>query len=167
MAKDKAKEDVKKGEETGEKPKKSKKLLILLGILLLGAVGGGAAWYVQVYQNAGPRIEKPKPPIFVTLDTFTVNLQSSDGVDHFLQVGIDLRVADDSAVEAIKLHMPEIRNSVLLLLSGKHVEELSSTEGKQRLSAEILEQVNKPLNPKAKGPGKQVLGVYFTSFVIQ
>jgi flagellar FliL protein len=52
-----------------------------------------------------------------------------------------------------------------LLLSSKSGEQIASLEGKQRLSAEIQEQVNKPLNAKATGKG--VTGVFFTSFVIQ
>lgn len=169
MAKDREKEE-KKGEDQGaEAPKKKKNLLLMLGVLvvLASSVGGGAAWYFLQSANGhgeAQKEEKPKPPVFVTLDTFTVNLQG-DGGEHYLQVGIDLRVADQAVVEAVKLHMPEIRNGVLLLLSSKRSEELTSMEGKQKLSAEIQDQVNKPLN--LKGDNKGVVGVYFTSFVIQ
>lgn len=170
MAKDKAKEAPKQEEAaTEEQPKKKKgKLKILILLLVLLAGGGGAAWYFT--QGSGehaaePKPEPPKPPVFVTLEPFTVNLQPSDAGDHYLQVGIDLKVADSKVVDEIKLHMPEIRNGVLLLLSSKQVEDISTVEGKQKLSAEIVAQANKPIS--AKEPGKGVVGVFFTSFVIQ
>lgn len=165
MARDKAKEEVK---EAGEPPKKKGKLLLILGVLLvLGGAGGGAAWYfTQLGAKSAEHMEiKPKPPVFVTLETFTVNLQSDGESDHYLQVGIDLKVTDSTVVDLVKLHMPEIRNSVLLLLSSKSAGQITSLEGKQKLSEEIQVQVNKPLNAKATNKG--VTGVYFTSFVIQ
>lgn len=164
MAKDKAKETA-KGDD--EPPKKKGKLLLVVGALLvLSGVGGGTAWYlVQSDKAAEQQAQKPKPPVFVTLETFTVNLQSDGESDHYLQVGIDLKVADSTVVDMIKLHMPEIRNGVLLLLSSKSGRQLASLEGKQKLSEEIQAQINKPLNAKATSKG--VTGVYFTSFVIQ
>jgi len=168
MAKDKAKEAA----VADEPPKKKKgKLFLILGILLvLGGGGGGAWWYLtqsgaKSAEHAEHKEEKQKPPVFVTLETFTVNLQADGGNEHYLQVGIDLKVTDSAVVDLVKLHMPEIRNSVLMLLSSKSAEQIASLEGKQKLSAEIQEQVNKPLNAKATDKG--VTGVFFTSFVIQ
>ena len=164
MARDKAKEEV----VADEPPKKKDKLFLILAILLvLGSAGGGAAWYFNQSdtKSAEHQEEKPKPPVFVTLETFTVNLQAEGSGEHYLQVGIDLKVTDSAVVDMVKLHMPEIRNAVLLLLSSKSAEQIASLEGKQKLSTEIQEQVSKPLN--AKAPGKGVTGVFFTSFVIQ
>lgn len=164
MARDKAKEEV-----VAEPPEKKKgKLFLVLGILLvLGGAGGGAAWYFTQSDDkpAESKEEKQQAPVFVTLETFTVNLQADGGGEHYLQVGIDLKVTDLTVVELVKLHMPEVRNGVLLLLSSKSAEQIAGLEGKQKLSAEIQEQVNKPLNAKATGKG--VTGVFFTSFVIQ
>ena len=165
MAKDKAKEEV--AAEEPPKKKKGKLLLVIAILFVLGGVGGGTAWYFTPSgaKQVEHKDEKPKPPVFVTLESFTVNLQAEGGSDHYLQVGIDLKVTDETVVDLVKLHMPEIRNGVLLLLSSKNAEQITSLEGKQKLSAEIQEQVNKPLNAKATGKG--VVGVFFTSFVIQ
>ena len=166
MAKDKAKEEAKGGEEP---PKKKGKLLLVLGaVLVLAGAGVGGAWYFT--QSGGKHAdehkeEKPKPPVFVPLETFTVNLQPDGGSERYLQLGIDLKVTDQAVIDVVKLHMPEIRNGVLMLLSSKSAEQIASLEGKQKLSGEIQEQVNKPLDVKATGKG--VTGVYFTSFVIQ
>jgi len=167
MAKDKAKiEEVE--EEAPPGNKKGSLFLILAILLVLGGLGGGAAWYFTQLgaKSAGGAEEKAKPPVFITLETFTVNLQGDGGSgsgERYLQVGIDLKVADQAVVESVKLHMPEIRNGILLLLSSKSAEQISGLEGKQKLSMEIQGQVAKPLAAMGKG----VIGVYFTSFVIQ
>lgn len=159
-------------EEEPPKPKKKGKLLtILLALILLGGGGGGAAWWFMAgsKQGATPhdakKEEAEKPPIFFRLDQFTVNLQKGDGDDHYLQLDIDVQVSDDKVIEHIKLRMPQIRNAMLLLLSSKTPQDLASVEGKQKLSAEIVTQINKILG--VTEPKKGVLGVYFSSFVIQ
>lgn len=158
-------------EEAPKPKKKSKLLIILIALLLLGGGGGGAAWY---FLGAGKgdakhaeqkKAEAEQPPIFTRLEPFTVNLQKTDGDDHYLQVEMDLQVADNKAIDNIKLRMPQIRNALLLLLSSKSPEELASVEGKQKLSADIVAQINKIIG--AKEPKTGVLGVYFSSFVIQ
>lgn len=158
-------------QEEAPKPKKKGKLLIILvALLLLLGGGGGAAWYFLGAGKGGnsqaeKKQEPEKLPIFTRLEQFTVNLQKSDGEDHYLQVEMDLQVAEDKVVDSIKVRMPQIRNAMLLLLSSKSPEELASVEGKQKLSADIVAQINKIIG--AKEPKAGVLGVYFSSFVIQ
>lgn len=171
MAKDKAKAEIKPAEEADAKPKKPKLIILALVLLLLVGGGGGAAWYFLVGSKKGgdehKKVEKEKPPVFTSLEVFTVNLQSSDGSDHFLQLNVDLKVADPLVVEAIKSHMPEVRNGVLLLLSSKTVEDVATLEGKKKLSAEILQRVNEPLHLKEGEKDKGAQDVLFTAFVIQ
>ena len=160
------------------KPKKKKKLLIILIVLLLAGGGGGAAWWFLKGNKApdpkaagkvavAPKKDEPElPPIFVRIDTFTVNLKRVDAEDRFLQTEMQFKLTDPKASEALKLRMPEIRNALLLLLSSKTQEELVTIEGKQKLSSDIVTQANQII--RAKEPTKDgVHGVYFTSFVIQ
>lgn len=168
MAKDKEKPEVKSA-EAAAKPKKPKLIiLVIVAVMLIGG-GGGAAWYFLMGAKKGgdthQKEDKQKPPVFVTLERFTVNLSSSDGVDHFLMIGVDLKVADQKAADVVKSHMPEIRNGVLLLLSSKTVEVLATLEGKKKLSAEIVKQVNDPLHLKEGEQG--TTDALFTEFVIQ
>ncbi|MFN3397469.1 MAG: flagellar basal body-associated protein FliL [Sulfurimicrobium sp.] len=167
MAKDKAKPAAEAAEAAPRKGKGKRLIIIVAAVVLLGG-GGGAAWYFLQGKKAGSEAqvkhEDPaKPPVFVKLDAFTVNL-TADGEDHYLQTDIELKVSDAKVSDQVKEHMPEIRNNVLLLLSSKTAGALSTMEGKQKLSDEIKEQVNKVLHAKdADG----VSGVFFTSFVIQ
>jgi flagellar FliL protein len=152
-------------EATPAKGKKSPLLLIGVAVVAL-ALGGGAAWFfaAKTQAPAGTAEAKPKhanAPIFVTLEPFVVNL--SGDVQHYLQVGIDLRVVDNHVNDQIKAHLPEIRNAVLLLLSSQTIETLSTIEQKNQLRAEILEAVNKPLGintpaPKSDAPKADAIG---------
>lgn len=164
MAKDKAKKE-EIVEESEVKPKKKSKLLILIVLAVLLAGGGGAAWYFTQGNSAHPaKEEKPKivPPVFEKLDAFTVNLA---GAERYLQVEMSLKISDAKVSEEIKLRMPEIRDSILRLLSSKQAEELASVEGKTKLSEDIKKQVNHVLGTKS--PQEGVLAVLFLSFIIQ
>ena len=147
-------------------PKKSKKkLFIIIGVVvLLAGGGGGGAWFMTQAKQA-PSVaeaEPPKPPIFMPLETFTVNLQG--GVS-YLQTDITLQVSDPAQLEEIKLHMPRIRSRLLALLSSKKAEDLATAENKKNLAQEIMAQVAQPFYPKGKP--QKIDDVLFTTFVIQ
>ncbi len=169
---------------------KKKKIFVLAAAVVLLAAGGGGAYWLMANkaankggdaseeQEAGDTA-KGKPPVFVNLEPFTVNLVS-EASDRYLQVGIDLKVSGPEVGEKIKLHLPEIRNGVLLLLTSKRVDDLSSAEGKNLLREEIRDAVNRPIGyfrevpaapdgekPVPTPPQTGVLDVLLTSFVIQ
>jgi flagellar protein FliL len=154
-----------KGAKTEKKSGGKKRVLIIVGaVLLLGAGGGGAAWYLDRKQDSAEVQVKQKPPVFVTLDTFTVNLQSEHGDQH-LQTNLTLKIEDAAAADLIKLHMPEIRNRVLLLLSSKAASQIAAVEGKRKLASELLAEIRQPFGENR--PELAVQSVLFTSFVIQ
>ncbi|MDP1925595.1 MAG: flagellar basal body-associated protein FliL [Thiobacillus sp.] len=145
--------------------KSKKKLFILVGfVVLLLAGGGAAAWF---FTQGSPESkeahnEPAKPPIFLPLETFTVNLQ--DG-EQYLQTDITLQVAEQTDVDTIKLQMPRVRSRLLTLLSSQNAESLASPESKKKLVKDIQAQVNQPFD--AKGKPQHVTDVLFTTFVIQ
>jgi flagellar FliL protein len=144
-------------------PKKSWLLIIVLLLVVLGA-GGGAAWWFLLRHKSGdePAPQHVTAPVFLPLDQFTVNLQPEEGQQQFLQVAVTLKLASDAASEGIKLQMPEVRNRILLLLSSKKPAEVVSVEGKQKLAAEIIEQIDvsiaeqRPAKPKRAQAHKAV-----------
>lgn len=149
-------------------PKKSKKKLLVVGSLLLLLVlgGGGAAVFMsgETDPNAAPVAEPVKPPVYLAMDAFTVNLQPEMG-EQFLQVAFTLQLADQAQVDQIKLYMPLVRSRLLMLLSSKKPSELSSADGKQKLQEEIVATLREPFAPTMQPAG--VDGVFFTAFVIQ
>jgi flagellar FliL protein len=150
-------------------PKSKKKLIIIIAAVALLAGGGGAAWYflqpkADAHKKEVKKEEPEKPPVFVTLETFTVNLQP-DPDEKFLQVDLTVKVAKPEQEEELKQHMPEIRNRVLMLLSSKKASELTSLEGKNALAKEITDQIKLPFSKEGKP--QEIQGVFFTSFVVQ
>lgn len=167
MAKAKEKPKEEAAEETGG-GKKKKGLLIVIILLSLVVLGGGgaAAWYFLAGHKAAAGAEKPKPkpPIFERLDTFTVNLAGGDQ-DRYLQVEISLKISDRKIADDVKLHLPEIRDAMLRLLSSKKAQDISTAAGKTKLSEEIRQRINKVIG--VKSPDEGVVGVLFLSFIIQ
>lgn len=177
-------------------PAKSKKLLIIIiaAVVLILAIGGGvAAWVVssraplegeeedvETSQKAEPAV----PPTFLPLDNMVANLADPGG-DRFVQIGITLELADDKTAEQVKKYLPSIRSGILLLVSQRTSAELLQIEGKEKLAADILKEVSRPLGygasaerPRASRSRKKeeaekpaqenpVRRVLFASFIIQ
>jgi len=138
---------------------------IFIAVLVLAAAGG-AAWYFLASHAAGsaPGTAAAKPPVYVPLEPFTVNLAEENG-DHYLQVGITYQVSDDKLADTMKQYMPVLRNRILLLLSAKKPSELASIEGKHKLVDELVAAVREALPPIP--PDEQLRGALLSSFVIQ
>jgi flagellar FliL protein len=123
-------------------------LLLLVAALAVGGSGGGVAWWM-IGRESGA--EKPAPvvqPAFVPLELFTVNLRPDAGApQHYIQVGITLKVASDAVAEKIKGQMPEIRNRMLLILSAKSVNDMLRLEGKNQLARELQLEASKIVDP--------------------
>jgi len=157
------------GAETPAPRKSKKKLLLLIAALLLALCAGvGAAWYFSGDSSAAAapaKPEPPKPPVFLPMDQFTVNLQPEDNGDQYLQIAFTLQLANEEQVERVKTYMPLLRSRLLMLLSSKKASEISSAEGKKKLQEEIIAQVKQPFTPQ--GAPVAASGVFFTSFVIQ
>jgi len=151
-------------------PVAKSRLPLILGVvtlvLLLCLGGGGFYWWThrQVAGEEHKAVEK-KPPVFVNLEPFTVNLLPESG-DHYLQIGIVYQVSEDKTVDALKLYMPIIRNRILLLLSGKHPSDLAQVDGKQKLVNELVVAARESL-PGDAGSERGISGAFLSSFVIQ
>ena len=72
---------------------------------------------------------------------------------------------DPDIEDQLKLHMPVIRNDLMLLFSAKSSGALASREGKEALQAEALASIQGILERETGAPG--IEAVYFTSFVMQ
>jgi len=133
------------------KPKISKKKLVIsLGVLIVSVAAGGGGYWYSTKDHGGPsqeaKSQPAKPPMFVPLEAFTVNLQVED-TPQFAQVGLTLKVADSSVADALKVYMPEVRDRILRLLSSRKASELLTLDGKQKLSNDIVTAVNAVLAP--------------------
>ena len=124
---------------TSKSSKKGLIIMILVTILAVGAGAGGAWFYFQDQLEAAGEAAEPKPipTTFKELDTFTVNLQPEER-SQYLQLGLTVKIHDIEEVALeIDRKMPEIRNRILLQLTSKTAEEISTLPGKKQLGSEL------------------------------
>ena len=167
-------------------PPRSKKLLIiaLALVVVVALLLAGVAGLLMLKKSktaddehtddvaATQTFDLSKPPTFVSLEPFVVNLAPEDG-ERYLQVVLALRVADSRTGEMIGDFMPAIRHQINLLLAGKLPSELATPAGRETLADEIVERTNgvfggkRAKNADAKALAGPILAVLFNSFIIQ
>ena len=98
-------------------------------------------------------------PLF-SLDTFIVNLADSER-NRYLRITMDLELLTATDPNKLNERLPQIRDSILMILPSKRFEEIASVEGKTTLRDEIIEKINS-LFPKAV-----ISNIFFTEFVVQ
>ncbi|MEN0058649.1 MAG: flagellar basal body-associated FliL family protein [Bdellovibrio sp.] len=94
----------------------------------------------------------------VPLETFIVNLAGSKG-RKVAKVNMELEVKGDHVLEEIEKRKAQIRDIIIILLSSKTYEDVSSREGKDGLRNEIKDTVNSFL---VQG---KISNVFFTEFI--
>ena len=99
------------------------------------------------------------------IDPFVVNLADAGGRRYLrTSMKLELRKATESE-PFLTERMPQVRDAILLLLSGKTSDQLLTAEGKSALRTELITLLNKVL--KKKKLKKPVKSLYFTEFLIQ
>jgi flagellar FliL protein len=124
------------------------KLIVSLTLLVVLATGGSTFYLLQrgrlpIWGTAAAR------PVFVPLETFTVNLDSSPSQMQMLQAAITLKLTDKATADLVTARLPEVRHRVLMVLSAKRAQDLLAVTGKRKLSTEISEAVLKLISPPA------------------
>ncbi|SFM47578.1 flagellar basal body-associated FliL family protein [Thermodesulforhabdus norvegica] len=154
-------------EETRDEKKKGSKLkLIILVVLILILGGGGFFAYKKFFASSKDEESTPdKAPqlqqvITHQLDTFLVNLADPGG-KRYLKLTIDLELDNPKVIEEITQNNYKIRDTILLILSSKEFDDISTVGGKLALKKEIMTKLNSILTTG------RVLNIYFTEFLVQ
>lgn len=108
---------------------------------------------------AGAAAGGPSVNIF-PLDPFIVNIYDGQEL-RYLKVKVELEMVSPAIKAEIEGRLAPIRDSVLILLSAKTLQDIQDVQGKNTLKDEILGAINKNIPP-----GK-IAKVYFTDFVVQ
>lgn len=157
--------DEKKEAKDDQAPKKSKlKLIIVAAVVLVIGVGGlfGYSKFKGEKEEKTKVNDNDKMSIICPLKSFVVNLLDKKGVGRrYLKVTMQLEVAKEEDKILIENHNPQLRDTILLLLSNQTLKEINTMEGKLELKQALLSRM------------KQILGdgvvrrIYFTEFVVQ
>ena len=91
---------------------------------------------------------------------FIVNLADEPGT-RYLKLALQAEVPSPEVKEELSRRVPQVRDSIIILLTSKRYEAISTPLGKSQLRSEILARINQILT------SGQVKGVYFTEFVVQ
>jgi flagellar FliL protein len=155
-----------------------KMLIIILGVFLLFMTIMGAGFFLlwskmsaavsQVQNGANAPVEEEQPvkeeevsmgPIY-KLDTMIVNLADKGG-KRYLRTTMEMELSAPELVEEIEKRMPQLRDSILMILPSKTYDSISTTEGKIALRDEIIAKLNSFLKTGA------ITTIYFSEFVVQ
>jgi len=109
--------------------------------------------------NGGEALEDLEGQL-VPLPTFLVNLADPLG-RRYLKLGVEVEVRDEEAAAALTKYEAKVKDTLLLLLSSKTYDSLSTMKAKVELKQEIADRLNQIM-----GNGS-VLRVYITEMVIQ
>lgn len=147
------------------------KLIILIVVALLLAIGVsvGATWYfMHSAQNKPEAVIDPNVKVVAIYEAmapaFVVNY-NANGRQRYMQVSMTLQARNQADLDALKVHMPVIRNNLVMLFSGQTFDSLATPVGqemlRQKATASVQEVAQKEL-------GKVVVDqVLFTNFVLQ
>ncbi|WP_346797058.1 flagellar basal body-associated protein FliL [Halomonas sp. Bachu 37] len=151
----------------------SKKLLwVMIILVLLSSAGAAAAIYMVMNQNgagesggSSQQMVEHQSPIFLRIEPFTVNLADDSHGSRLLYAGLTLRVGNEETKGILEEHMPQVRSRLLMLFSGKQARELTSPEGKQLLTQEVISSLDTPMTENQ--PELDLRDVLFTEFIVQ
>lgn len=145
--------------------------LLLILIALAASAAAGYAWWLQQQGGQGQDVATAKPavepnPVFMPLETFTVNLITPDNsLDRVLYIGFTLRLPDEATRRKLNEFLPEVRSRLLMLLARQTAESLIDEAGKQRLIGEIKQVLTPPLVKNQ--PDQMISDVLFTAFILR
>jgi flagellar FliL protein len=153
----------------------NKILVLLIGVLMVLMLGLGGGLFMMwnklsainaqtvaiASEQAGEEVSVPNSvgPIF-SLETFIVNLADQGG-NRYLRVTMDLELANSEMEAEITQRLPQVRDSILMILPTKRFEDISTVQGKTTLRDEVLETLNGYL---VQG---KITNIYFKEFVVQ
>lgn len=150
---------------------KSKIILILVQVVLLGVAGGATWWFTKGSAPApvdGEVVEeapKAKQPIYFSIEpAFVVNLQDTRST-RFVQIKVDLMSREQEVLDRVEMYLPRVRNDLIMLFSRLDREAISTEESRLKLQQDTLDTVNTVLKDEAGKAG--IEAVYFSKFVVQ
>ncbi len=94
----------------------------------------------------------------IPLETFVVNLSGSRG-RRVAKVSVELELNNLEAKDEVDRRNAQIRDIIIMLLSSKTYESVSTTEGREKLRVEMKDTINAFMSE-----GK-VENIYFTGFI--
>ena len=152
-----------------------KKIILFSVITAVGITGAivstlffTGAFRSNAEQSAQVEVEQdlsPKDAIYHEFHpSFVVNFEGNSS-KRFMQLDLVAMAYEEEAIEALKHHMPLVRNNLLMVFGVQGSESLATREGKEHLRQEALKTVQLVMEEHYGKEG--IADIYFTKFVMQ
>jgi flagellar FliL protein len=165
------------GEKSGGKSKLKLIILIVVALLLAVGLSVGATWFL-LSKDKGAEDEKPAadehsegvtpaklPALYESIAPAFIANYKHQGRQRYMQVSVALMARNQAELDALKVHMPLIRNRLVMLFSGQDFGALMTPVGKEMLRSQATAVVQEVAQ---KETGKTVVEqVLFTNIVLQ
>jgi flagellar protein FliL len=135
-------------------------ITVVAAIVGLGAVGGGAYYFLTNRSEAAP-VAKIAPPVFFDMPDILVNLSSTGDRTQYLKVKVVLELPDEQMKAQIEPLMPRVMDMFQTYLRELRATDLDGSAGLYRLKEELTRRVNAAIAPD------RINAVLFKEIVVQ
>lgn len=152
------------------KPGRSKLVLLLAAILLLGA-GTGGLWYSGMLSGllggghapsgAAARAPASRPPVFFDMPEIVANLNAPGRRSSYIKLRSKLELSGPEDAAAIQAAMPRLLDLFTTYLREMRPEELRGSAGTYRLREELIARASIAASPA------RVTDVLFVELLLQ
>lgn len=169
------------GSAAGQGKRKFGRWLIMLVGLVVITAGAGGGWYYWQHKQVAT-VAPPPQPIYVVIKPFVVTMLDDNQTSRFVQIGVDLEVADKAAEKKVDQVLPAIQDAIRLQILQSKVSVVTSPQGVEQLRKALIAQANHtvdsildpPPDPHASKPktdapaaSEPVHSLYFTELVVE
>lgn len=178
MAQEKQEKPEKKEEKAKGKlpPIFENKVLLLGGVVVLQALlaigitqyvivprlgAGAAAIAGGEHDGKHAEGEEKAEGVLVSLNEVIAALRSEGGAKNYVRTTISVEVKDEKMAKALEERIAQLRDAVIMTVSQKTADELTTPEGTAALREELTERLAEHL------PAGALLNIYFSDLVVQ
>ncbi|MGC9421282.1 MULTISPECIES: flagellar basal body-associated protein FliL [Vibrio] len=120
---------------------------------------------LTAYPSQATEENKPQLAYFTLEPDLTTNFYTKGKQLGYIQVRIDIMVANNADLPLIELHQPLIRDAVVEMLGKQTEEAIKSLAGRENLRKTLVEQLNDILLPET---GRMLIAdLLFTKYIYQ
>lgn len=103
----------------------------------------------------------PEMGVLVNLEDIVVTLVSDPSAPRYLRININVEVPNQLVADVVASRLPQLRDLVIMTLSDKTADQISTPEGKKGLRDEIFRRMDQ------KMPEGTLMNIYFSDLVVQ
>lgn len=151
------------------------KRIVSVGMVALALMCAGLAYAADdppaeeaPAEEGAEGVEVPASAIYLPIKPpFVVNYGGA-GRLKYIKSELSVRLLDTTAANAVRHHLPYVRNNIVLLFSSQTDETMSSQAGREALRQACLQEI-RTIIEREEGPevAAGVIDVFFNSFVVQ